>query len=473
MSHTRPQLTAEQAEKFHYLEVMKYTGRAGAERVDPWDPKADLFMCGLQSPQPDYVVGRDNGAAHRTIQRAVSQAIFDAKAAGRTSRIYIAVQPGIYEELVYVPRLIINGVCVPITIYGVDPDAERTVIRMAIDQGMTGADYASAFADAFSESEPEIRTIFAANAALSRLSTENACVLRVENDGFQAKNLTVHNAYNADRADENSKCDNGRCGAKNAAGQFAIGWHQAVAVLVHNADRVHFDNVHFRSFQDTLYFKGRVPGETVRSFYTNCMVEGDIDFIFGRSTAYFDHCEIRSLGSRVAHTYVVAPSTNLRTRYGIVFNDCDFTHDGSEAALKGTFSLGRQWFQTVRATPYGVADIDGYETHLAETSEFDHPPKGTISLDVLEAVGKCVILSSRIGAHINWDAPWDDWSGGRRNADGEFMPGQWNTRYRPAQYRAADFFENLRGWLMEEGLSYGVDDPDEPWLGEYNNSHGG
>ena len=469
MSVARPQLNAEQARYFHYSEVLKYTGRAGAECLDPWDPKADLFMKGEASVIPDYTVSKNEDGCFGTIQAAISQAIADARTARAHKRIYMAVKPGLYEELVYIPRLIIDGVSVPITLYGTDQNAENTTIRIAIDQGMSGKAYRNAFSAAMEGLAPEIRDIFRANATLPRLSTENACVLRVENDGFQARNLTIHNSYNCDRADENSKCDHGKGGPKNDAGQFSKGWHQAVAALIHNADCVHFDNVRFKSFQDTLYFKGRVPGETVRSFYTNCYIEGDIDFIFGRSTAFFERCEIRSLGSRVSHTYVVAPSTNMLTRYGIIFNDCDFTHDNSVAAKQGTFSLGRQWFQSVRATPYGVPNIEGYETHLAETSEFDHPPKGTISLDVLEAVGKCVIMNSRIGAHINASAPWDDWSGGRRNADGEFMPGEWNTRYRPAQYSSDDFFENLSQWLLKEGLSYERPNPAEPWLAEFNN----
>ena len=467
MSDERPQLSAAEAARFHHLEVLKYTGRAGCEQVDPWDPKADAFMNGAADVEPDYRVSTDDIPS---IQDAVNMAVVDATAGRKSGRIYIAIAPGTYTETVVVPRLLVGGAPVAITLYGTGATRDDTVISAAIDQGMTGADFAATFGLNTERYAPEIAAIYRANAALSRLTTDNACVLRVENDGFQAKNLAVVNAYNCDRADANSKCEDGKGGPKNAAGQFAKGWHQAVAAMVHNADRVHFENVRFSSFQDTLYFKGRVPGMTVRSYYRHCLVEGDIDFIFGRSTAFFEGCEIRSLGSRVDHTYVVAPATNLHTSYGIVFNDCDFTHDGSDAALAGTFSLGRQWFHMVRATPYGMPNIDGYRVRLAETSQFDHPPAGTISLDVLEAVGKCAILNSRIGGHINPSAPWDDWSGGRRNADGEFVPGEWNARYRPAQYTSDDFHRYLGDWLREQGLRYEVPEPAEPWLAEYNNA---
>lgn len=55
-SPMRPQLTGEQAAQFQYLEVLKRTGRAGAEIIDPWDPLADPFMSGHMTVAPDYHV---------------------------------------------------------------------------------------------------------------------------------------------------------------------------------------------------------------------------------------------------------------------------------------------------------------------------------------------------------------------------------------------------------------------------------
>jgi pectinesterase len=84
----------------------------------------------------------------------------------------------------------------------------------------------------------------------------------------------VRNGYNADRVQLGRNDD-----PLNAAGQFINGQHQAVAVLIAGADKVHLDHVRLPSYQDTLYFKASAPAITSRSFYSWCFIEGDVDFI--------------------------------------------------------------------------------------------------------------------------------------------------------------------------------------------------
>ena len=161
-------------------------------------------------------------------------------------------------------------------------------------------------------------------------------------------------------------------------------------------------------------------------------------------------------------SWVTAPSTALRAKFGFVFHDCDFVHDGSPEALAGRFKLGRQWFEWVRATPFGVSPVPGYRCDLAETSFYD-PPVGGISRKTLESVGKVAILNSRIGPHIDAADPWDSWNGAS-HPDGSPI---WAPRYRPPLYRAGDMLGPLEGWLAAQGLDYGDIDPETPWLAEY------
>lgn len=112
---------------------------------------------------------------------------------------------------------------------------------------------------------------------------------------------------------------------------------QAVACFV-AGDRVHFKKCRFLGFQDTLYTWGR----NSRQYYEECYVEGTVDFIFGSSTAVFDHCLIHSKTGG----YVTAPSTPQETRYGYLFYDCKLT---SEKGLEGKVFLSRPW------RPYGQA----------------------------------------------------------------------------------------------------------------------
>ena len=97
---------------------------------------------------------------------------------------------------------------------------------------------------------------------------------------------------------------------------------QAVALHV-TGDREIFRKVRFLGFQDTLYADSKLchaapmPGSNAsanagatgapasgsgsdtcyaaRQYYSDCYVEGHVDFIFGDARAVFDHCEIHTL----------------------------------------------------------------------------------------------------------------------------------------------------------------------------------
>ncbi len=154
---------------------------------------------------------------------------------------------------------------------------------------------------------------------------------------------------------------------------------QALALYV-DGDRIIFENCKFLGGQDTLFaaplpptafekngfrgpkeFEPRLHG---RHYYKNCYICGDVDFIFGGGTCYFDECELFSnnIGKEV-NGYVAAPSTG-KGKHGFVFNRCKFTSD----CPKNSVYLARPW-----------------RNH-----------------------GKVVILNSYIGKHIKEEG-FDDW----------------------------------------------------------------
>ncbi|KAK8338703.1 hypothetical protein V6Z12_A09G269200 [Gossypium hirsutum] len=59
--------------------------------------------------------------------------------------------------------------------------------------------------------------------------------------------------------------------------------HQAVAFRA-TADRVIMFNCHFTGYQDTLY------AHRERQLYTNCLITGTVDFIFGDAASIFQNC---------------------------------------------------------------------------------------------------------------------------------------------------------------------------------------
>lgn len=105
---------------------------------------------------------------------------------------------------------------------------------------------------------------------------------------------------------------------------------QAVAIRI-DGDKVKFINCRFLGFQDTIYTHGRQS----RQYYKNCYIEGTVDFIFGSSTALFDHCTIYCK----TDGFVTAASTPKDSEFGYVFKDCKIVGKAS----KDTYYLGRPW----------------------------------------------------------------------------------------------------------------------------------
>ena len=166
----------------------------------------------------------------------------------------------------------------------------------------------------------------------------------------------------------------------NEAGQgYDVG--QAIAAYV-DGDQMIFEHCRFEGFQDTLFtaplpkepkqpggFKGPkefAPRRHGRHLYKDCFISGNIDFIFGSATAYFEDCEIFMCDRHNELSgYVLAPSTYEEEKYGYVFNHCRFTSD----CPKESAYLGRPW----------------------------------------RNFAKAVILNSEIGEHIKKEG-WHDWN---------------------------------------------------------------
>jgi polygalacturonase len=453
----RPQLTLEQARQFSYGEVLKYVGAAGKETIDPWDPLSDPLAKGAPF-SPDYTVdanARSDGVrSFNTVQAAVSRAVADANASiAVRKRIYILLKPGTYRELVYIPAL-----ATPITLYGEGKDAAATTITAKLDAAVTGPAYAAQYAAQFASADPAIQAMYASVKERPIIGTFGSMTVWVRNNGFQARNLTFENGYNKDTGNARAECAAANC--ENPINpQLNVVHHQALALQVDGADRAQFENVRLIGFQDTLFLRSPQIATTTRSFFNKSYIEGDVDFIFGDSTAYFYQSEIKSLGDRSA-SYVAAPNTNLKTKYGFVFDKVRFTSDGSPNAREGKFSLLRQWFHRQKCTPYGRVALEGYSCTLADSDSWQSP-KGTISKSVLETVGKMVVLNSRIGAHINRSSPWSDW-----NKNGT-LP------YRPAQYNSDGYWANLIQAHIDPVKDLGYSSkpaPPDIFLGEFNNS---
>jgi pectinesterase len=111
---------------------------------------------------------------------------------------------------------------------------------------------------------------------------------------------------------------------ENSAGPVG----QALAIRV-DGDRASFRNCRFLGWQDTILLNRD------RQYFENCYICGDVDFIFGAATAWFEKCEIHALRDG----YLTAASTPEDQPFGFVFSNSKIT--GENSGVK-TF-LGRPW----------------------------------------------------------------------------------------------------------------------------------
>ncbi len=136
-------------------------------------------------------------------------------------------------------------------------------------------------------------------------------------DDFSAENLTI----------QNTSGDHG----------------QALALRV-DADRAVFTHCRLLGWQDTLLVNNG------RQYFTNCYIEGRVDFIYGSGTAVFDHCEIHSKNGG----HITAASTPPDHPFGFIFSNCKLTGDStpwvnptnttaSTSSKNGLADLGRPW----------------------------------------------------------------------------------------------------------------------------------
>ncbi|MBP5645332.1 MAG: pectin esterase, partial [Bacteroidales bacterium] len=233
---------------------------------------------------PDtLVVARDGTGQFRTVTEAVEvcRAFMDYHKV-------IYIKKGTYKEKLIIPQWLQN-----IELCGEDRD--QTII--------TYDDHANITMDG-SFWPKELKDQLLAMGDRPKLGTFRSFTVRIDANDITLKNLTIEN---------------------NAA---RLG--QAVALHT-QGDRLKFLNCRFLGNQDTVY----TGMPHTRLWFSDCYIEGTTDFIFGPSTAWFEHCTIYCK----INSYITAASTPQDAEFGYVFNNC--TVAMAPEATK--VYLGRPW----------------------------------------------------------------------------------------------------------------------------------
>ena len=422
-------------------EVFSYVGRAGEEQFNPWEPEL------ATNSKADFVVDANHpsdGIRHfSTIQSAIDELVRINKSNHSKQRVFVEIHPGVYKGPVYVPAL-----DAPVSLIGVGDTPEKTIISANLDASIEGRAYGERFKSVFAHSDSSIQKMYDTVKQRSVITTFGSATLWTQNTGFQASNLTIENTYERKVEDCSVNC--------NPSNPIIM--HQAVAMMVDGADESVFDNVRLLALQDTLYLNNQSNHVTSRSYFVNSYIAGDVDFIFGDATAFFSRTEIRTVGNR-KDSYAAAPSTHVHSRYGFVFDHCNFTSEASPNALAGNYHLARQWFHNQKCTPFASVATAGYSCFLGDKDSYLEPI-GTIRLETLQNVGKMIVMNSKIGQHISRSYPWSDWN----------QPGK--LSYRPVQFNQTDYLHNLKALSSTAHIApldhFSHDEL--PWfLAEFNN----
>ncbi len=228
------------------------------------------------APTPDAIVAADGSGQYTSLQEAISAAPMKTDPA--TPRWVILVKAGTYRERIYVQRERGN-------IHVIGEDQARTVVVYDQHANLSGPDG-------------------------KIIGTFRTPTVQIDGDGMIWENLTIAN-------------DAGRPGPRPDGPPVA----QALALRA-DADRLEFRRVRFLGWQDTILVNRG------RHYFSDCYIEGHVDFIFGAATSYFERCHIHVL----ADGYITAASTPKDQDHGYVFADCRIT---GEAGVK-TY-LGRPW----------------------------------------------------------------------------------------------------------------------------------
>jgi pectinesterase len=242
-----------------------------------WGCSALFLACTVSGAQgPKTITVGATGADFTTIQTAVN-------AAPDTGTV-IKIQPGVYREVVHV---------------------DKSKIQFRGD----GNDWTKV-------------VLVYGNSAASTCGTGCSATLFVTGNDFFAGNMTIANDY-------------------SKTGDVPS---QAVALSL-RADRAVLRHVRLLGAQDTLYassmgcMNAQSDCKTGRQYYSDCYIEGHVDFIFGDAKAVFENCEIHSI-PHIPGGYLTAQSNTRQGQdAGYVFNHCKITAD--EGA--GDVYLGRPW----------------------------------------------------------------------------------------------------------------------------------
>ncbi|WP_407185230.1 pectinesterase family protein [Bradyrhizobium centrosematis] len=163
---------------------------------------------------------------------------------------------------------------------------------------------------------PEDTLIVYGDGAIKVGGTVRSATLSATGDDFRLENLSIQNDY-----------------ARNPANPPS----QAVALSL-TGDKDVVRRVRLLGAQDTLFAGNGPNGRMSRQYFSNCYIEGHVDFVFGNAKAWFRECELHGIANQ-AVVFTAQSKAAPDEDSGYVFDHCSLSADPAARVI----ALGRPW----------------------------------------------------------------------------------------------------------------------------------
>ena len=280
----------------------------------------------------------------------------------------------------------------------------------------------------------------------------------VHTHDFTARDLTIENA----------------AGPGNIVGQ-------AIALYA-DGDRLCFENVHLKGFQDTL-FTGPLPAKEVEpggfrgplehapringhQYYRKCTIEGSIDFIFGSATAYFKECTLISRDEYRDEAVTSHRNTQISSEEATSHRNTQISpeettsHRNTQVSYEEATSHRSTTSTSDKTSTRNIPPIRSYVT-AASTPEgqkygyvfadctftSDCPAESCYLGRPWREYAKVVLIRCKIGPHIKPEG-WHDW--GKEKSHDTALFAEYESRY---EGREVDVERGMRRHLSSDEIS--------------------
>lgn len=274
-------------------------------------------------------------STYQTIGEAVSAAA-KLNPSGESSRVTIAIEPGIYRE-----QLLINTPYLTFT----NGNPYNGEVRVTWYYGIGYKYYSANSSGYYNASDAAAKS---GKAAAQRWGT--AVRLQSGAKYFRAENITFENSFNLYVTDE-ELADGCEPTGETITVQRRKGMDvtaksttERAAAMCVEADYCEFYHCNFLGSQDTLYTANK-------AYFKECKIQGNTDYIFGSGDVVFDACELRFGGysDNAVGGYITAARQQT---LGYLFWDCNVTANAGKKVGSGYF--GRPWRNTAHVLFYNT-----------------------------------------------------------------------------------------------------------------------